>query len=42
MPLDAQFRTVLDTFGAKGLVPLVAADVTVTEILDRLSQLLYG
>ena len=26
MPLDPQFRTVLDTFESKGLIPLVRGD----------------
>jgi hypothetical protein len=30
MPLDPQFRTVLDTFEAKGLVPLVRGDAATT------------
>jgi acetyl esterase len=30
MPLDPQFRTVLDTFEAKGLVPLVRGDAVTT------------
>jgi hypothetical protein len=30
MPLDPQFRTALDTFEAKGLIPLVRGDVATT------------
>jgi len=30
MPLDPQFRAVLDTFEAGGLVPLVRGDVATT------------
>ena len=30
MPLDPQFRTVLDTFESKGLIPLVRGDAAET------------
>src|SRR5579859_7659730 len=30
MPLDPQFRTVLDTFASKGLIPLVRGDAAET------------